>query len=139
MSTINFYLYSKKIMSQLFKKYAPILIAILMIIYYSSDIKKSFQKVKFETKSSNGNELKIFTNWFEIQDGVHNKIQVIRTPNKISSGIVFRTYFSGNNRNERIDSVINVRWLRNDSLVILHTKLKNNQEKMDSLFWLKEF
>ena len=124
-------------MLKFLKKFYPILIAILVTFYYSSDLKQNFKKIKLETENSNGINLTISTNWFEIIDGGHNQIQIKRSLTTNNSGIMHRSYYFGENRNERIDNIINIEWQKNDSLIIIHTKLKNMEKRIDSLFWLK--
>ena len=116
----------------------PFLIVIFVIYYYSSDLKQNFKHIKFKTENNNGINLTISTNWFKINDLGHNVIQIDKKYNPNHSGIISCNYYFGENRDERIDSVINIEWLKNDSLVVIITKLITNKVKTDSLFWLKK-
>lgn len=106
-----------------------------MLVFYFPKFKQNFKKKKFETKNENGVNLKIFTNWFEFYDGYHNLIRINRGISH--SGLISTDYYFEENRSKRIDSVIKVEWLKNDSLIIIHSKLKNMEKKIDSLYWLK--
>ena len=119
------------------KKYLFIFIAFLSIIYFANDLRNIFNKNILELHTDNGTNLFITTNWLGFKVGGHNCISIDRLDSRIHSGRVAIKQYSGYNRNERINSIIKVRWLNNDSLVIIYSKLKNNNLKIDSLNWLK--
>ena len=116
------------------KNYLILISLLVLLINYNGlkkEFKKAFKKTEFETENNNGIKLSIFTNWFEFEGGKHSIVQVHK------SGSFSKIYYFGENRNERIDSIVNIEWLNNDSLIVIHTKLKNMERKIDSLFWVK--
>ncbi|SDY13348.1 hypothetical protein SAMN05444411_1342 [Lutibacter oricola] len=123
---------------KILRKYFPFLVFFLLLTLYSSELKQNFEQVIFKTESKNKIKLTISTNWFEFKDGMHNSIEIEKLIISINSGVIFKNYYFGKKRNERINKVTQIEWLKNDSLIVIHSKLINTQEKIDSLYWLKD-